>query len=77
MKKIDIYEYLIEKGYDIGYTTVCNYIREKGEIKKAFIRQEYILGETLEFDWGEVKLNIDGKDTVLNMGLFTTASVDY
>ena len=77
MKKIDIHEYLIEKGYDISYTTVCNYIREKGEIKEAFIRQEYMLGETLEFDWGEVKLNIDGKDIVLNIGLFTTAKGSY
>jgi len=25
MKKIDILESLQEKGYDIGYTTVCNY----------------------------------------------------
>ncbi|WP_427340428.1 hypothetical protein [Caloranaerobacter sp. DY30410] len=66
MKKIDIYEYLIEKGYDIGYTTVCNYIREKGEVKEAFIRQEYRLRETLEFDWGEVKLNISGKEVALN-----------
>jgi len=32
MKKIDIHEYLVEKGYDIGYTTVCNYIRENYEM---------------------------------------------
>jgi transcriptional regulator with XRE-family HTH domain len=77
MKKIDIHEYLVEKGYDIGYTTVCNYIRENYEKKEAYIRQQYDLGETLEFDWGDVKLTIAGKATTLNMGLFTTAKGSY
>ncbi len=40
-------------GHDISYSTVCNYIKENLETKEAFIRQEYSLGETLEFDWGE------------------------
>ncbi len=30
-KKIDIYECLVEEGYDISYSSVCNYIREKVE----------------------------------------------
>ena len=69
MKKIDIYENLIELGYDISYPTVCNYIRANHEKKEAFIRQEYDLGETLEFDWGEVKLSVAGKPISLQMGL--------
>ena len=73
MKKIDIHEKLVELGYDISYPTVCNYIRDNHEKKEAFIRQEYNLGETLEFDWGEVKLTIAGKPTTLQMGLLTTA----
>lgn len=73
MKKIDIHEKLIEAGIDISYPTVCNYIRENHEKKEAFIRQEYKLGETLEFDWGEVKLTIAGKPITLQMGLLTTA----
>ena len=77
MKKIDIYEALIDKGYDIGYTTVCNYIKETYEQKEAYIRQEYNLGDILEFDWGEVKLTINGKDTTLNIGLFTDAKGSY
>ena len=77
MKKIDIHEYLIEKGYDIGYTTVCNYIKDTYDKKEAFVRQEYGLGETLEFDWGDVKLTIAGKPSILNMGLFTTAKGSY
>ncbi|SDW84355.1 helix-turn-helix domain-containing protein, partial [Tepidimicrobium xylanilyticum] len=77
MKKIDVHEALIDKGYDIGYTTVCNYIKETYEQKEAYVRQEYTLGEVLEFDWGEVKLTINGKNTTLNMGLFTTAKGSY
>jgi len=77
MKKIDIFEELVEKGYDIGYTTVCNYIRDTHEVKEAFIKQEYQLGQTLEFDWGEVKLTIAGKEMALDMGLLTTAKAPY
>ena len=54
MKKIDMYEQLVEEGYDIGYTTVCNFIKDKYDKKEAFIRQEYDPAEVLEFDWGEV-----------------------
>lgn len=77
MKKIDIHEKLIEFGFDISYTTICNYIRENLEKKEAFIKQEYGLGETLEFDWGEVKLTINEKLIVLQMGLLTTACGSY
>lgn len=73
MKKIDIHEKLVEQGFDISYPTVCNYIRDHYEKKEAFIRQEYNLGEILEFDWGEVKLTIGEKPINLQMGLLTTA----
>ena len=59
MKKIDIYEYLSEKSYDIGYSSVCNYIREKEQKgKEGFVKQVYSPGITTEFDWGDVKLYI-------------------
>ena len=77
MKKIDIHEYLIRKGHDISYSTICNYIKNTYDKKEAFVRQEYDLGETLEFDWGEVKLNIAGKSMSLDMGLFTTAKSPF
>ncbi len=69
-KKIDIYECLIEEGYEIGYTTVCNYIRDKlKEEKEAYIRQEYKLGDVVEFDWGYVNLTIDNKPKILQMAV--------
>jgi len=78
MKKIDILESLQEKGYDIGYTTVCNYVSERIQKRKeAFIRQVYSPGEICEFDWGEVKLIIDGQLKVVNMAVFTSAYNNY
>jgi transposase len=74
MKNIDIYEYLEEKGFDIGYTTVCNFTREyEDRRKEAYIKQEYNPGETLEFDYGEVPLEIGEKRRKLDLALFTTA----
>ena len=74
MKNIDIYEYLEENGYDIGYTTVCNFTRNyENKRKEAYIKQEYNPGETLEFDYGEVPLIIGGKRRKLDLSLFTTA----
>ncbi|RLD60065.1 MAG: IS21 family transposase [Bacteroidetes bacterium] len=78
MKKIDIHEYLLSKGYEIGYTTICNYIREKESLgKEGFIKQIYDPGQVCEFDWGDVKLFIDGKLQTLNMAVFTSAYSNY
>ncbi|MBT8282998.1 MAG: IS21 family transposase [Muriicola sp.] len=78
MKKIDILEHLHELGYDIGYTTVCNQINRKlSRRKEAFIRQVYNPGDVCEFDWGEVKLEIDGKLQTLYMAIFTPAMSNY
>ena len=77
-KKIDIYEALIEEGFNIGYTTVCQIITKiLNESKEAFIRSEYKPGEVCEFDWGIVKLCIDGKWTNLHMAAFCTAHGNY
>ena len=77
-KKIDIHECLVEEGFEIGYTTVCNYIREKlNEEKEAFIRQEYRLGDVAEFDWGYVNLEIDGKQKTVQMAALATAKGNY
>jgi len=74
MKKIDIYEHLLGKGYNIGYTTVCNYIRLKEhKTKECFIKQVYSPGISTEFDWGDVKLYIRGKLQTINLSVFTSA----
>jgi transposase len=71
-RKIDIHEYILSKGYHIGYTTVCNFIRQKELVlREAFIRQVYQPGEECEFDWAEVKLKIGGQQKRLYMAVFT------
>ncbi len=74
MKVVDIHELLIEQGYDIGYTTVNNYVKTQKKAKEAYIKQIYPLGETLEYDWGEVKLEIAGVAKRFQMALMTTAA---
>jgi len=59
LTKKQIYDELIEKGFEIGKTTIYNKINEKLEKgKECFVKQKYDLGERLEFDFGEVILVI-------------------
>ena len=80
LKKCDIHAQLQEQGMDIGYTTVCNYIKEKqGKAvpREAYIRQEYVPGAVCEFDWGEIKLYIGGKLLRFQLAVFTAAYSNY
>ena len=81
LKNIDILQLLHENGFDVGYTTVCNYIREKlgksSTSKEAFIRQQYQPGSVCEFDWGEIKLNISGHQSRFLLAVFTSAYSNY
>ncbi len=75
MKKIDIHEYLKKQGFDVSYSTVkrvTQYLESKHQ--EAFIRQEYMPGETCEFDWGTIKLDIgDNGYQKYQMAVFTSA----
>ncbi len=78
MKKVDIHEALKKGGFQIGYTTVCNYIRHREQSgQEAFIRQHYDPGKVCEFDWGEVKLTIGGQERVFQLATFTAAFSNY
>ena len=51
-------------GFNVSETTIRTHIRQKRDIhKECFIRQEYQYGHRFEYDFGEVKLIIDGKQT--------------
>ena len=64
LTKSQIHELIVQAGYDISLTTIRNKINEKlDEHKEAYIRQEYEYGERFEYDFGEVKLIIGGKQT--------------
>jgi len=81
LKRTDIMEILHDRGLEIGYTTVCNYIcTRQGKsptIKEAFIRQQYTPGSVCEFDWGEIKLFIDGILHRFQLAVFTSAYGNY
>lgn len=77
MRGKDIYELLIEKGFQISYPAVCKYIasqakqKEGNKSQEAFIRGYYPPGESCEFDWGEAKVYLNGKLHRLYMAVFT------
>ncbi len=78
MANTDIHEALTSKGYDIGYTTVCTYVRLYRQKQKAvYIRQTYDPGSCVEFDWGYVKQTIRGKQKNLMLAIFTLAYSNY
>ena len=57
-----IHGLLREAGFDIGLTVVTMRLKEKRRrIAEAYIRQEYDFGDRLEYDFGEVKLVINGE----------------
>lgn len=75
LKKKDIYRELASKGMKISYSTVCRYIRGKKEgkpsrAKDVYLRIRHEPGEECQFDWGEVKLFIAGKQESLMMAVF-------
>lgn len=79
MKKIDIYEYLIEKGFIISYSTVKRLVNEiETKHEEAYIRQEYKPGDASEFDWGTVKLDIGNTGyKSYQMAVFASADNNY
>ena len=78
LKKVDIHEQLVSEGFDIGYTSVCNLVRSlENAHRESFIKQSYGPGDVVEFDWGEVKVFIDGKLRRLQLAVFTSACGNY
>jgi len=76
MTSQDMYEALLEKGFSLSYTSVAQYVQKYKENEytfEAFIKQQYNYGDICEFDWGEVKLVINGIDVKYRMAVFTMA----
>ncbi len=77
-KKIDIYESLVDAGFDVSYSSVCNTTRKlANQAAEAFIKARYELGDVCEFDWGEVKLTINDKLIKLQIAVFTSAAGNH
>jgi len=78
MKICDMHEVLQAEGYDLGYSRLCTLVKGLDDrVPESFIRQSYAYGEVCEFDWGEVKLLLNGQLTRVQMGIFTSARGNY
>lgn len=61
LTKQQIYELLKKQGFSLSYSTVVLEIKRiKNSGKECFIRQDYEFGDRLEYDFGEVKLVVNG-----------------
>ncbi|MGF9715175.1 IS21 family transposase [Paenibacillus cisolokensis] len=77
-KAVDIFEALEAEGIQISYSTVLRTVRSlERKPKEAYIKALYELGDICEFDWGEVKLKINGKFQTFQMAVFTSAYGNY
>lgn len=78
MKMIDMHEALLDAGYNISYTTVRNYVNtETAKEKEVFIRKHCEPGKEVQFDWGEVKLEIKGTIKKYSLAVFTLPYSNY
>lgn len=76
----DMHRDVRKAGLSISYETVADYVRQKRALgtevlaQEGYIKQWYIPGEILEFDWGEVHLFIKGEFTKTYMGATSLCS---
>ena len=61
LTKQQIYELLQKQGFNISYSSVVLEIKRIKQLgNECFIKQDYEFGDRLEYDFGEVKLVING-----------------
>ena len=78
LTKLQIHQFLVEDGYDIGYSTIAVKISEKlNKNKECFIRQLYDLGDRLEYDFGEIKLLISGVLSKYYMAVVSSPAANF
>lgn len=73
-----IHGLIVQEGHDIGLTTIQNKINEKRrKAAEAFIAQSYPYGQRFEYDFGDVKLEIDGEVKTLRLAVMTAPASGY
>lgn len=69
---------LITEGFSISYRTVATYWKKfKESYKPAYIKQTYSLGERVEFDFGELKLWINGKSQTVYLSVWASPASGF
>jgi transposase len=74
MTNKQIHAQLRDEGFDIGIATIGNALAKLRERQRqVYIRQQYELGERLEYDFGEVRLVIGGVQGTYHMAVIASA----
>lgn len=73
-----IHEKLVAEGYDISGVTINSALADiRKKQKEVFIRQTYDLGERLEYDFGEVRLNCGEGMKTYHMAVFSSPAAGF
>lgn len=74
-----MYETLLDEGFNVSYPSVVNAVNSiERKKREAYIRQEYVPGDVVEFDFGVVNLRVnDGSIKEFQMAVFTAAYSNY
>lgn len=78
LTNLQIHQLLLKENFKISYTTISNKIKVKrNKSKECFIRQSYDLGVRLEYDFGEVKLKINGEINTYHLAVFSSPASNF
>jgi hypothetical protein len=78
LTNIQIHKMICIKGFDISYSTICIKLREKrNKSKECFIKQQYEFGDRLEYDFGEVRLTIDGITGIYYIAVLSSPASNF
>ncbi|GAB1475217.1 IS21-like element IS1326 family transposase [Bacillota bacterium] len=78
LTQTQIHQKIRSAGYDIGSSTISIKIKQKRDKQKeCFIRQKYDLGDRLEYDFGEVKLEIANQIGTFHMAVLSSPAGDF
>ena len=78
LTNVQIHEMVRAKGHDIGETTVRLKVKEKrNKQRECFIRQHYEYGDRLEYDFGEVKLQIKGIKEKYHLAVLSSPKANF
>jgi len=75
---VQIYGLIKAAGYDISLSVICAHIKTKRDShKQVFIRQEYDYGQRIEYDFGEVRLKINGSLGKYYIAVFSSPGANF
>lgn len=75
---LQIWDLIRAAGFDIGLSTITKRVKEKrNRHRECFISQDYEPGDRFEYDFGEVKLMINGQRKTFYLAVMTSPWSGY